>query len=133
MSGTPQIGDGEHVVTDGRTYWWAKDAAWYDRSRVSDLALKHGPTGVASLDWLCCHAKMLNDGGRIKSGYPAVAKAIGGKVLLVTRAVLYAAEIGALDDFLEDGRQFTCRVSGWDDDQRRALKQGRNVRHRETP
>ena len=118
--------------TDGRTHWWACDAAWYDRERVADLALMYGPAGVAALHWLCCHAKLLNDGGRIKTGFSAVTKGIGGKVAEVTDAVRYAAEIGALDDFEEsDGKRFTARVSGWEADQDKALAAIRQARWRE--
>jgi len=117
-------------MTEGRTYWWAKDAAWYDRERVADLSLMYGPTGVAVLDWLCCHAKALNDGGVIKTGFSAVTKGIGGKLDEVTAAVRYAAEIGALDDFDEDGKRFTARISGWASDQDRALSAVRQAKWR---
>jgi hypothetical protein len=118
-------------VSDGRTYWWAKDAAWYERERVADLALTFGPIGPAALDWLCCHAKALNDGGRVKSGYSAVAKAIGARRPKVRQVILYAVEIGALDEFEEsDERRFTARISGWSSDQERALHALRQARYR---
>ena len=116
------------MTTDGRTYWWACDAAWYDRERVADLTLMFGPTGAASLHWLCCHAKMLNDGGAVKTGYSAVTKGIGGVLADVTSAVRYAAEIGALDDFQEDGKRFACRISGWENDQSKGGKAMQNAR-----
>lgn len=119
-------------MSDGRTYWWACDAAWYDRERVADLVLMYGPTGAAALHWICCHAKALNDGGVVKTGYSAITKGIGGALPEVMEAVRYAAEIGALDDFEENGKRFTCRISGWQADQERAFKQARNARHRET-
>lgn len=119
-------------MTDGRTFWWACDAAWYDRDRVADLCLVHGPTGAAALHWVCCHAKQINEGGRVKSGYNAVAKGIGGKVDAVRNALRYAAEIGALDDFREtDDRRFEARVSGWASDQERFLATERQRRYRE--
>lgn len=117
-------------MSDGRTYWWALDAAWFRRERQADLALMHGPIGVAALLWLCCHAKELNDAGAVKSGYSAVAQGIGGRVDEVTDAVRYAAEIGALDDFVEDGKRFTARISGWSSDQEKAFGALRQARHR---
>ncbi len=118
-------------MSDGRTYWWALDAAWFRRERQADLALMHGPVGVAALLWLCCHAKELNDAGVVKSGYSAVAQGIGGKVEEVTGALRYAAEIGALDDFEEDGKRFTARISGWSSDQEKALGAMRSARYRD--
>ena len=118
-------------MSDGRTYYWKCDAAWYDRERVADLTLMYGPTGAAALHWLCCHAKALNDGGIVKTGYSAVAKGIGGKVDEVAAAVRYAAEIGALDDFAEDGKRFTARISGWEADQDRLDHVERQTRYRE--
>ncbi len=116
-------------MADGRTYWWAKDAAWWDRDRVADLALMFGPIGPAALDWLCCHAKALNDDGYVKSGYSAIAKGIGSKPDEVRAAVLYAVEIGALDEFSEaEDRRFTCLISGWEADHQRGVKSMANAR-----
>jgi hypothetical protein len=119
------------VSTDGRTYWWMKDAAWHRREFVVELGEAFGPGGPLALDWLACEAKAANDAGRVKSGYGTL-----GRGVFVSRdeaevIVRRAAEIGALDDFEElDGRRFVCRVSGWQADQERGLKQGRNDRHR---
>lgn len=121
-------------MSDGRTYWWAKDAAWYRREHQSAIALSHGPIGLSALDWLCCHAKELNDAGRVKSGYSAIALGIGAPHCLpeITSAIQYAATIGALDDFEEheDGMRFRCRISGWEADQSRAANSFRQARHR---
>lgn len=112
----------------GRTYWWKKDAAWWDRSRVARLAMKYGPLGPAVLDWLSCHAKTLNDAGEVKSGYTAIAKGTCALVAetgshwtpenVVGPVVAYAVQIGALDDYVQlDDDRFTCRISGWAEDQ----------------
>jgi len=125
-------------VSDGRTYWWAKDAEWWDRSRVAQLAMRFGPLGPAVLDWLSCHAKSLNDGGRLKSGYAAVAKGICALEGLpkahtaervVGPVIAFAVEIGALDDYVQlDDDRFTCAISGWVDDQEKALRSEQNRR-----
>jgi ketosteroid isomerase-like protein len=118
-------------VSDGRTYYWKKDAAWYRREYVADLAIMHGPLALSALDWLCCHAKELNDAGRVKSGYSAIALGIGaqGEVEAVREAMLYAAEVGALDDFDEvGGKRFTARISGWEADQAQADRAEQNRR-----
>lgn len=121
---------------EGRTFWWALDAAWFRRERQADIAIMFGPVGLVALLWLGCHAKELNVGdGYVKSGYSAVALGIGAsqQVEEVRNAIRYAAEVGALDDFEEeDGKRFTARLSGWAADQERALRQGRNARYRET-
>lgn len=120
-------------MSDGRTYWWACDAAYFERDRVADLALTFGPLGPCALLWLSCHAKAINDGGSVKSGYSAVAKAVGGRRARVKDAIRYAAEIGALDEFeeSEDGRRFTCRISGWAADQEKGAAAFRKARQRE--
>jgi hypothetical protein len=118
-----------------------KDAGWWERSRVAQLAIKHGPTGPAVLDWLSCHAKAINEGGYLKSGYGAVAKGICALVEpdgnysgnystpadVVAPVVAFAVEIGALDDYVQlDEDRFTCRISGWAEDQKRGLKSAQN-------
>lgn len=119
-------------MTDGRTYWLALDAGWFDRALVAELALVHGPAGTASVLWLVCHAKQQNDGGRVKSGWAPVARGIGGTLEAVEPALRLAAELGILDDFevLDDGRRFTCRISGWQADQEKGLAAFRQARAR---
>lgn len=127
-------------MTDGRSYWWAKDAAWWERSRVAQLAMRFGPVGPAALDWLCCHAKAINDGGRVKSGFAAIAKGTCALVPyrgataytpenVIGPVIAYAVEIGALDDYEQlDEDRFICTISGWRTDQERALKSEQNRR-----
>jgi hypothetical protein len=121
-------------VTDGLTYWWMKDSAWWRREYLVELGDEFGPAGPAVVDWLACEAKAQNDGGRVKAGFRATARGTfitdpGEAAVIVGRA----AELGALDDLevMPDGRRFTCRVSGWRNDQERAQAAERNRRYRD--
>lgn len=42
-------------MSAGKTYWWAKDAAWLDREAVVELGVQFGPGGplVRALVFLC--------------------------------------------------------------------------------
>jgi hypothetical protein len=119
-------------VSDGRTYWLALDSGWFARSLVVELIADCGGSGVASLLWLMCHAKQQNDGGVVKSGWSAVGRGAGIRPAAAEKAMRCAAELGLLDDFkvLEDGRRFTCRISGWTSDQERGLATFRKSRQR---
>ena len=119
-------------MSDGRSYWLALDAGWWDRALVVELTMSHGPLGPAALLWLMCHAKAQNDGGRVKSGWASVARGIGSDRGAVTSAIAEAASLGLLDEFEElDGHRFTCRISGWQGDQDRALGAARQARYRD--
>ena len=134
--------DGNAQNASGKSHWWMKDAAWWDRSRIAQLAMRFGPAGPATLDWLCCHAKMLNAGnGQVKSGYAAVCKGTCALVAynglsqpkpskpseVIEPIISYMVAIGVLDDYVQlDEDRFTCRISGWSEDQRKALKQASN-------
>jgi hypothetical protein len=104
-------------VADGRTTWWGKDGRWWGRERVVLLGQEFGCEGPAVLDWLSCEAQLQRDGGAVKTGYAAVAHGCFASVERVRAVVVRAAEIGALDDFVEHGLTFTARVSGWVADQ----------------
>jgi hypothetical protein len=106
-------------VTDGRTYWWSKDAAWWRRERVVALGQEFGAAGPAALDYLSCEAKMQNDGGQVKAGWRVLARdAFAESPERAQDIVERAVEIGALDDLVElPHGLFTCRVSGWRHDQ----------------
>jgi len=134
-----------YSMSTGKSFWWMKDAEWWDRSRVGRLALRHGPLGPAVLDWLSCHAKATNTGGgQVKSGYGAVAKGICALVpyagqpeytpeSVIEPVVTYMVQIGVLDDYVQlDDDRFVCRISGWSEDQRRGLKAAQNDSYQAT-
>jgi hypothetical protein len=107
-------------VSAGRTYWWAKDAAWLRRELVVELGEEFGPAGPLVLDALNGAAKLENDGGRVRSGFRALSRdCFLDDPSLARRIVEHAGTIGALDDLEidEDGRRFVARISGWAADQ----------------
>jgi hypothetical protein len=105
-------------VTDGRTVWWSKDAAWWRRERIVELAEEFGAEGPAVIDWLSCEAKAENHGGRVRTGFRSMTRgAFISSVELTRTIVLRAAEIGLLDDIEERGPEFSCRVVRWREDQ----------------
>lgn len=105
-------------MSDGRTTWWGKDAAWWRRERVVELGEEFGSEGPAVVDWLSCEAQAQRSAGAVKAGYRTLAR--GSFVATIERAqeiVRRAVEIGLLDDFTEEGRTFRARISGWASDQ----------------
>lgn len=116
----------------GRTVWWAKDAAWWRREAVVELLEEFGPAGPAVLDWLTCEAKAQGSTGDVKAGYRAIARGIGVDVVTVCPVVSRCVQLGALDDFKDSGRTFTCRISGWHDEQVRAVETVKKRRQRAT-
>lgn len=103
----------------GRTYWWAKDAAWWRRERIVELAEEFGPAGPAVIDWLSCEAKAQNDNGWVKTGYRSVGRGCFVEPVTVGHVVSRAVALCLLDEFTEDDGRFTCRISGWQHDQQR--------------
>lgn len=122
-------------MSDGRTVWLPKDAAWWRREYVVELGEEFGAEGPAVLDWLCCEAKAQNDGGTVKAGYRSVGRGCFVDVVTVGHVVSRAVQLGALDDFEGDDRRFTCRISGWASDQAKGFAAARKAgqRARETP
>jgi hypothetical protein len=118
-------------VSEGRTVWWAKDAAWWRREYIVALGEEFGPLGPAIVDWLAGEAKAQNDAGRVKTGYRSLARGCFADDLVTVRhAVSRAVALGALDDLVEDGERFTCRISGWKSEQDRALAARRKAESR---
>ena len=107
-------------MSDGRTVWLAKDAAWWRREAVIEMLEEVGPVGPAVVDWLACEAKAQNQGGMVKAGYRAIAHGLFIELSTVCPLVSLGVRVGLLDDFEEDGRTFTCRISGWESEQGRA-------------
>lgn len=117
----------------GRTYWWAKDAAWIDRDAIVELGETHGPAGPLVLDVLSGMAKLENHAGNVFTGYRALARKCFITAELAEQIVHHAAQIGAIDDLDvdADGRRFRCRVSGWQADQRKGRAADRDAVRRE--
>lgn len=105
-----------------------KDSAWWRRERIVELGEEFGAAGPAVIDWLSCEAKVQDDGGRVKSGLRSVARGCFVDVD-VARHVLSRARsvtVGLIEDYVEDGTRFECRLSGWSADNARggaALRQ----------
>lgn len=114
----------------GRTIWWAKDASWWKRERVVELGEEFGALGPAVIDWLSCEAKAQNDRGRLRAGFRTLARGTFSNVEEVRAIVSFAVDNGTLDDFTDEGRTFTCRVSGWTSDQDLATAAERQRRYR---
>lgn len=118
-------------MADGRTSWWAKDAAWWRREPVVELLEEVGLAGPCVVDWLACEAKAQNAGGVVKAGERTIARALGIDLVTVGHALSHAVTVGLLDDMERDGRTFTCRISGWRSEQERAGAATRKARERE--
>lgn len=120
-------------MAEGRTYWWAKDAAWIDRDAIVELGEMFGPAGPLVIDVLSGMAKLENHGGRVFTGYRAVARKCFITAEQAEQIVEQAAKIGALDDLeIEpDGRRFTARISGWQADQKKGRAADRDAARRE--
>lgn len=118
------------MTTDGRTNWWAKDAAWWRRELVVALGMEFGAEGPAVIDWLSCEAKAQNDGGTVKAGYRTTARGSFVDLERVRAIVSRSVTLSLLDDFAEDGDRFTCRISGWQRDQERGKAAARKAASR---
>jgi hypothetical protein len=114
----------------GRTSWWAKDSAWWRREGIVALQEECGLLGPAVVDWLTCEAKAQDDGGYVKSGCRTIAKALDSDAVTVGHALSQAVRLGLLDDLEEADLKFTCRISGWRDEQEKALGAVRKARQR---
>jgi hypothetical protein len=117
-------------MSDGRTYWWAKDSAWWRRERIIALGLEFGADGPAVVDWLCCEAKAQNDGGQVKTGRRAIAHGSFVAVEVVGHVLSRAVTLGVLDDLDETAGVLTCRISGWRADQERGRAAARKADQR---
>lgn len=119
-------------MSGGRTIWWGKDCAWWEREAVVALGEEFGAEGPAILDWLSCKAKAQNDGGYVKAGFRSVARGCFiGELVTVSHVLSRAVTLGSLDDYEESGVTFTCRISGWKADQARAGAAVRKAKSRE--
>lgn len=107
-------------MSRGRTSWYAHDAAWHRRELIVELGEEHGPPALSILTALKGMAQEQRDpDGEVLTGYRTLAREAFVDVAQARAIVEAAAEIGVLDDLsqLEDGKRFTCRVSGWRADQ----------------
>lgn len=118
-------------MTDGRTFWWAKDSGWWRREMIVELGEEFGAAGPAVIDWLSCEAKAQNCGGWVKSGPRAVARGCFVEIVTVRDVLLRAVTLGVLDDFGEETGRFSCRISGWQGDQERVAHALRQARYRD--
>jgi hypothetical protein len=110
------------MTGEGRTSWWPCDAAEHDRELIVELGEEFGPGGPLAMRVLKDLAQQQRDGGRVRTGFRVLRQKTFVESIDVVRAIVeHAASIGALDDLEldEDGRRFTCRVSGWMADQAR--------------
>jgi hypothetical protein len=109
-------------MSPGRTSWWPCDAAEHARELTVELGQEFGAAGPLMLRVLKDLAQQQRDEGQVRTGFRSLARDLYDVDAAKTREILeYAASIGAIDDLNidEDGRRFTCRVSGWVADQAR--------------
>lgn len=106
----------------GRTSWLPRDAATHDRELIVELGEEFGAAGPYVLTVLGDLAQQQRAGGTVRTGYRILARKSFTEVETVRLIIERAGEIGALDNLEvdEDGRRFTCRISGWESDQGRA-------------
>jgi len=117
-------------MSDGRTVWLPKDAAWWRREYVVALGEEFGADGPAVLDWLACEAKAQNDGGRVKTGIRSCARGCFVDAVTVGHVLSRAVALGALDDFEESDGRFVARISGWKADNERGTAAARKAAQR---
>lgn len=114
--------------------WWMKAADFNQRELVVELGEEFGPGGPLVIDELNAQAKREKKGGHVRTGWRSLARRcfLPGGADEARRIVEHAAEIGALDDYEaeDDGRRFTCRVSGFSTDQKSAKAAERQARSR---
>lgn len=126
-------------MSAGRTYWLALDARWLAREGVVEAREEAGADAVVVLLALMGQAKLENDGGRVRTGYRALAREAFLAGPDEARAIVTVCHASSLlDDFKEDedGRRFSCRLSGWSADQekgraadRKSASRGKNNGH----
>lgn len=121
-------------MSGGRTIWWAKDARWWARERIVELALEFGPGGPAVIDYLSGEAKLQNDGGRVKAGVLSVARGCFVEPETVRHVLSRSVTLGLLDEMEWSESRFDCRISGFAQDQSRgnAAFRKQDQRERET-
>lgn len=111
------------MSTSGRSYFWGKDAGWWRRRRNVVLLREFGVAGPAVIDWLSCEAKAQHlpgsKAGYVKTGVESIADALRLDDEEVRAILSRSVTLLALDDYEEHDDLFTCRVSGWADDQKR--------------
>lgn len=118
------------MTTTGRTVWLAKDAAWWRRGRIVELGEEFGADGPAVIDWLTCEAKAQNDGGWVKTGHKPISRGCFVDLVTVCPILSRAVQLGLLDEFQGTETVFTCRISGWKDDQEKPLAAARKAEQR---
>lgn len=118
----------------GRTTWYAEDAAWHRRELIVEIGEEFGAGGVLVMKVFRAWAQeqRSNGCGKVRGGFRSLAREAFVTVADARAVVEGAAAIGALDDLEvdQDGRRFTCRVSGWTADQERGRAAFRKEKQR---
>lgn len=120
-------------MSAGRTLWYSEDSAFVQRGRIVALGEEFGAVVLAVMMVLRGEAKQQNDSGWVLSALSTVARnSFSGDRVLVRRVIERAGEMGELDEleWKDDGLRFTCRISGWKDDQDKAATARRVAKHR---
>lgn len=109
----------------GSTSWQPRDNAHHDRELTVELLDEFGPAGPYIEVVLRDLAGQQRHDGAVKAGFRSLSKKTNVDRDECRKVVEHAAQIGMLDDLEidEDGRRFTCRISGWEADSTR----GRNA------
>lgn len=115
---------------DGRTVWYPEDARWLSWERVVVLGEEFGAAAIAVLAAVKCEAKLQNSAWRVKAGWRSIAREAFVAPDVVHSVVARAAELGVLDDLVEDEFTFTARVSGMAASERKARDAARKAASR---
>lgn len=105
----------------GRTSWFPRDAAWHRRELIVELGEEFQAEAISTMDVVCAWAQEQRAGGEVRGGFRTLAREAFVTVSHAVSIVSRAAAIGLLDDLEidDDGRRFSCRVSGWKADSER--------------
>lgn len=120
-------------MSSGRTTWFAHDVGLHRRGLWVEVGEEFGPGGVCVLHVLCSRAGEQRDGGRVREGFPAIAREAFVGRDVARQVVEFAATIGLLDELAidGDGRRFSARISGWVKDQEKGRAAWRKASQRE--
>jgi 5-methylcytosine-specific restriction endonuclease McrA len=97
-------------MSDGRTVWLPKDAAWWRREYVVELGEEFGAEGPAVLDWLCCEATSQNRGGRLETTYRLVSAGCFVPPPRIRPILQFAADVEAITHLEDRPESLRCRV-----------------------
>lgn len=117
-------------MSDGRTIWRTKDCLWHEREWIVILVDEFGPAGYAVIDYLEGQAKLQNDGGQVKTGPRAIARATGTDPVTVCHVLSRSVTLGLLLDYRESNGRFICTIAWFGADQGKGMAASRQAKRR---